>query len=336
MPTSPAVIQGIQTAGLRPIPLNKIWLKRQGSGSTNLLALAPITTVPSVNGFYHYFDENGVINTGGAADPTVPKSFDQPATPGGLKITSAAYTVNNYAWGAQVITEDDEREFAARGESAIAIFTDKLARQGVQHHAKTFGAVIAASGSYSAGAISGPALGTTPSGDLIGAVNTALEQFVASGLDLDEGEWAAVCNDVTYNTLIKAYQVATYGAVAAYSGSSQRLGYADRSAVDQFFARAFFRPLKLTVSTHTYQNLAGTVTRVIPDGLLSIFKVADGLGSSGFLQTFVTDASGATGRVVSYPAYNPVGTGVYVKNQYGIVTLGGASKFGQRITGLTS
>lgn len=336
MPTSPAVIQGIQTAGLRPIPLNKIWLKRQGSASTNLLALAPVTTVPSVNGFYHYFDENSVINTGGVNDPFLPKAFDTPATPGGLKITSAAYTVNNYSWGKQVITEDDEREFAARGESALAIFANKLAAQGVQHHAKTFGAVIAASGSYSASAISGPALATTPSGDLIGAVNTALEQFVASGIDVSEGEYAAVCNDVTYNTLIKAYQVATYGAVAAYSGSSQRLGYADHSAVEQFFARAFFRPLKLTVSTHTYQTLAGTVSRVIPDGLLSIFKVADGLGSSGFLQTFVTSSDGSTGRVITGPSYDPMGTQIYVKNQYGIVTLGGASKFGQRITGLTS
>jgi hypothetical protein len=336
---NPAVIQGIQSGSLRPGILQRIWLKRQGSDSKSLLGVAPITTVPTLSGYYHYWNENGTINSGGAADPLIAKTLDQPATPGGLALTSAAYNVLNYAWGGQVIPNETVQEFAARGEDVIAAFTEKLATQGVQHHAKSVGTLINTSGSYSDSAISGPALATTPSGDLIGAVNTALLGFIANGVSItDEADdFVAVINTTTYATIVKAYQIKEYGAIAAISGPSTFVtGYSDRGAVERFFRNAFMRPIRLVVSDHTTQTMTGTVTNVITDGYMSIFKVARGQGDSGFLSTFTTDSAGATGRVITYPMYNPQGTGIYVKGLYGVTVLGGSSKFARLITGLTA
>lgn len=340
MPTSPAVIQGIQSGNLQPGILQKIWLKRQGSTSTSLLGVAPITVVPTLSGYYHIWNENGVINTGGSNDPLVAKSLDQPATPGGLQLTSAQFTVLNYAWGAQVITNETVAEFAARGEDVIAAYTDKLAVQGVQHHAKTVGSVINASGSYSASAISGPGLATTPSGDLIGALNTALLGFLSNGVEIQnpEDDWVAVTNTTTAATLLKAYQVLARPVAAITGPSTFTTGYATMDLLETFFKTCTIRKagLRLIVDDHTTQTLAGTVSNVITDGYLSIFKVAKGQGDSGFLQTFTTNAAGATGRVETYPMYNPMGTGIHVKGLYGVTVLGGSSKFARLITGLTA
>ena len=336
---NPAVIQGIQSGNLRPGILQRIWLKRQGSDATSLLSVAPITTVPTLSGYYHYWDENGVINSGGSADPLVAKSLDQPAQPGGLKLTSAAYSVLNYAWGHQTIVDETVQEFAARGEDVLAAYTEKLAAQGVQHHAKTVGTVLNTSGSYSESAISGPGLATTPSGDLIGAVNTALLGFIANGVSImqPDDDFVAVINTTTYATIVKAYQIKEYGAIAAISGPSTfATGFNDRGAVERFFKNAFMRPLRLVVSDHTTQTQAGTVSNVITDGYMSIFKVARGQGDSGFLSTFTTDSSGVTGRVISYRQNNPEGIGIYVKGLYGVTVLGGSSKFARLITGLTA
>ena len=336
---NPAVIQGIQSGNLRPGILQKIWLKRQGSSSLSLASVAPIVAVPTLNGYYHVWDENGTINTGGAANPLVAKTLDQPAMPGGLKLTSAQYQVLNYAWGGQVIPNETVQEFSARGEDVIAAYTEKLAVQGVQHHAKTVGSVLNTTGSYSDSAISGPALATTPSGDLIGAVNEALLGFISNGVSISDpdDDFVAVISATTYATIVKAYQIKEYGAIAAISGPSTFVtGFSDRGAVERFFKNAFMRPLRLVVSDHTTQTQTGTVTSVITAGNMSIFKVARGQGDSGFLTTFTTDSAGATGRVITYPAYNPQGVGIYVKGLYGVTVLGGSSKFARLITGLTS
>ena len=104
------------------------------------------------------------------------------------------------------------------------------------------------------------------------------------------------------------------------------------SQLKAWFASKLLIPVELVVFPHyvTTQQ-GGTTTPAIPtviggmspsDDVLSIFKVAESYGSSGFLQTMTPNPSEATGTVHTYPVYNPQGQGLHIECDLGVTVVG--------------
>jgi hypothetical protein len=150
---------GVNTGALRPGVLQRISLFRTGAAGTQSMELSPIVKVPTRQGFYHYFAENDALPGGdfSAVSATGAQSiqavdYDTPASPGGLRITSAAYQASIYRWGFNVFTLKQIDEFAARGEDITARYADKLSIQGRQHHAAITGYALRQSANYGSSA----------------------------------------------------------------------------------------------------------------------------------------------------------------------------------------
>jgi hypothetical protein len=104
------------------------------------------------------------------------------------------------------------------------------------------------------------------------------------------------------------------------------------SQLKAWFASKLLIPVELVVFPHyvTTQQ-GGTSSPAIPtvigggnagDGVLSIFKVAESYGSSGFIQTMTPNPSEATGTVHTYPVYNPQGQGLHIECDLGVTVVG--------------
>jgi hypothetical protein len=78
-------------------------------------------------------------------------------------------------------------------------------------------------------------------------------------------------------------------------------------------------------------------TSVMTDGDVALFKVAEGYGDSGFLQTFTPDPNAALGQIYSYDTNNPKGIALHVESDYGVTVLGGqGNKWSRLITGISA
>ena len=336
----PAV--GVNTGALRPGILQRISLFRAGATGTEALGLAPVVKVPTRQGFYHYFAENDALVTDGAQG-IQPVDYDTPATASGLRISSASYQASLFRWGYNVFTLKQIDEFAARGEDIVARYTDRLSIQGRQHHAKIVGAALTDTANYGAGAIT-PTNAGTAAADLQDAFNEALEGIARDGADISAGRWVAVCNLTTARRLIKKNQVFEMGyslAAATVSGAlaQVRTGTANFGQLNTFFASQLITPGVEFVVLPQFLPTAASQTgaSVMPDGDVAIFKVAEGYGDSGFLQTFTPDPNAALGQIYSYDTNNPKGIALHVESDYGVTVLGGtANKWARLITGISA
>jgi hypothetical protein len=317
---------GVNSGALRPGILQRISLYRGGSDSAVSLELSPIVKVMTRAGFYHFFAENDALVTNGAQG-IKPIELDTPAVPGGLRISSGSYNSSVYRWGHQVFTLKQIQEFAARAEDITAVFAMKLQTQGAQHHAAVVGSALSTQGNYGSG-LSVPN-GNAASASLQSTFNSLLLASAADGADIFTGRWVAVCNLNTANVLLQKNEVQQMGysiAAATVGGAlaQARTGAADWSQLKAFFASKLICPVDF-VCLPQFLPTAGsqTGTPVMTDGLVSIYKVAEANGDSGFIQTFTPDPNAALGQVISYDSQNPRGIAMYIESDYAVQVLGG-------------
>lgn len=325
---------GVNTGALRPSVLQQISLPRFGATGREAALVSPIIKVDTRQGFYHFFLDNDQLNVGPSGNANSPVGYDSPASPGGLRISSGTYQAGIYRFGQMNFSTKQIAEFEARGSDILATYTQKLLAQGTQLMTSLVGTAIATSANYAY--TDSITVTATPAADLQGALNQLIIDIMAGGADLSSGRFVAACNMEVANKLLKLTQVATSGYALASDGTDfARTGVTDMSQLKAWFASKLLIPVELVVFPHyvTTQQ-GGTTTPAIPgiiggggglvagSDLLSIFKVAESYGSSGFLQTMTPNPSEATGTVHTYPVYNPQGQGLHIECDLGVTVVG--------------
>lgn len=322
---------GVNTGALRPSVLQQISLPRFGATGREAALVSPIIKVDTRQGFYHFFLDNDQLNVGPSGNAQSPVGYDSPASPGGLRISSGTYQAGIYRFGQMNFSTKQIAEFEARGSDILATYTQKLLAQGTQLMTSLVGTAIATNANYAYAdslAITG-----APTADLQGKLNALIIDIMAGGADLSSGRFVAACNMEVANKLLKLTQVATSGYALASDGTDfARTGVTDMSQLKAWFASKLLIPVELVVFPHyiTTQQ-TGVTAPAIPavigggnagDDVLSIFKVAESYGSSGFLQTMTPNPSEATGTVHTYPVYNPQGQGLHIECDLGVTVVG--------------
>ena len=324
---------GVNTGALRPSVLQQISLPRFGATGREAALVSPIIKVDTRQGFYHFFLDNDQLNVGPSGNANSPVGYDSPASPGGLRISSGTYQAGIYRFGQMNFSTKQIAEFEARGSDILATYTQKLLAQGTQLMTSLVGTTIATAANYAY--TDTLTITSTPTADLQGTLNQLIIDIMAGGADLSSGRFVAACNMEVANQLLKLTQVAESG--YALASDSQATGYArtgvtDMSQLKAWFASKLLIPVELVVFPHyvTTQQ-GGTSNPAIPvvigganagDSVLSIFKVAESYGSSGFLQTMTPNPSEATGTVHTYPVYNPQGQGLHIECDLGVTVVG--------------
>jgi hypothetical protein len=320
---------GVNTGALRPSVLQQISLPRFGATGREAALVSPIIKVDTRQGFYHFFLENDQLSVGPSGNAQSPVGYDSPASPGGLRITSGTYQAGIYRFGQMNFSTKQIAEFEARGSDILATYSRKLLAQGTQLMTSLVGTAIATAANY---AYTSPLTITgTPAADLQGELNQLIIDIMAGGADLSDGRFVACCNMETANKLLKLTQVAESGYALSYDGTSvARTGVTDMSQLKAWFASKLLIPVELVVFPHYVTTQAtGASNPAIPaviggsgGDVLSIFKVAETYGSSGFLQTMTPNPAEATGSVHSYPVYNPQGQGMHIECDLGVTVVG--------------
>ena len=325
---------GVNTGALRPSVLQQISLPRFGATGREAALVSPIIKVDTRQGFYHFFLDNDQLNVGPSGNANSPVGYDSPASPGGLRISSGTYQAGIYRFGQMNFSTKQIAEFEARGSDILATYTQKLLAQGTQLMTSLVGTAIATSANYAY--TDSLTITSTPSADLQGDLNQLIINIMAGGADLSSGRFVAACNMEVANKLLKLTQVADSGYALASDGTNYaRTGVTDMSQLKAWFASKLLIPVELVVFPHyvTVQQ-GGTSSPAIPgvigsnggltpgSDLISIFKVAESYGSSGFLQTMTPNPSEATGTVHTYPVYNPQGQGLHIECDLGVTVVG--------------
>jgi hypothetical protein len=322
---------GVNTGALRPSVLQQISLPRFGATGREAALVSPIIKVDTRQGFYHFFLENDQLSVGPSGNAQSPVGYDSPASPGGLRITSGTYQAGIYRFGQMNFSTKQIAEFEARGSDILATYSRKLLAQGTQLMTSLVGTAIATSANYAYDDTL--TITSTPTADLQGKLNQLIIDIMAGGADLSDGRFVAACNMETANKLLKLTQVADAGFALASDGSNYaRTGVTDMSQLKAWFAAKLLIPVELVVFPHYVTTQAGgTSAPAIPavigggnagDDVLSLFKVAETYGSSGFLQTMTPNPAEATGSVHSYPVYNPQGQGMHIECDLGVTVVG--------------
>ena len=320
---------GVNTGALRPSVLQQISLPRFGATGREAALVSPIIKVDTRQGFYHFFLDNDQLNVGPSGNANSPVGYDSPASPGGLRISSGTYQAGIYRFGQMNFSTKQIAEFEARGSDILATYTQKLLAQGTQLMTSLVGTTIATAANYAyADTLT---IGGNPAADLQGKLNDQIIAIMAGGADLSNGRFVACCNMEVANSLLKLTQVAESGYALSYDGSGvTRTGVTDMSQLKAWFASKLLIPVELVVFPHyvTTQQ-GGASTPAIPaviggsgGNVLSIFKVAEGYGTSGFIQTMTPNPSEATGTVHTYPVYNPQGQGLHIECDLGVTVVG--------------
>ena len=321
---------GVNTGALRPSVLQQISLPRFGATGREAALVSPIIKVDTRQGFYHFFLDNDQLNIGPSGNATSPVGYDSPASPGGLRISSGTYQAGIYRFGQMNFSTKQIAEFEARGSDILATYTQKLLAQGTQLMTGLVGQAIATAANYAY--TDSLTITAAPTADLQGKLNQLIIDIMAGGADLSSGRFVAACNMEVANALLKLTQVAESGYALASDGQAgtyARTGVTDMSQLKAWFASKLLIPVELVVFPHylTVQQ-TGVTTPAIPaviggsGQVLSIFKVAEGYGSSGFLQTMTPNPSEATGTVHTYPVYNPQGQGLHIECDLGVTVVG--------------
>jgi hypothetical protein len=323
---------GVNTGALRPSVLQQISLPRFGATGREAALVSPIIKVDTRQGFYHFFLENDQLQVGPSGNAQSPVGYDSPASPGGLRITSGTYQAGIYRFGQMNFSTKQIAEFEARGSDILATYSRKLLAQGTQLMTSLVGTAIATFGNYAH--TDTLSISATPAADLQGSLNQLIINIMAGGADLSSGRFVACCNMEVANGLLKLTQVAESGYALASDGQSAgsyaRTGVTDMSQLKAWFASKLLIPVELVVFPHyvTTQS-TGVSSPAIPaviggsgGSVLSIFKVAETYGDSGFLQTMTPNPAEATGSVHSYPVYNPQGQGMHIECDLGVTVVG--------------
>lgn len=324
---------GVNTGALRPSVLQQISLPRFGATGREAALVSPIIKVDTRQGFYHFFLDNDQLNVGPSGNANSPVGYDSPASPGGLRISSGTYQAGIYRFGQMNFSTKQIAEFEARGSDIVATYTQKLLAQGTQLMTSLVGTTISTAANYAYS--DALAITSTPTADLQGTLNQLIIDIMAGGADLSGGRFVAACNMEVANQLLKLTQVAESGYALASDGTAgtyARTGVTDMSQLKAWFASKLIIPVELVVFPHyvTTQQ-GGTSSPAIPliigganpgDSALSIFKVAEGYGSSGFIQTMTPNPAEATGTVHTYPVYNPQGQGLHIECDLGVTVVG--------------
>ena len=320
---------GVNTGALRPSVLQQISLPRFGATGREAALVSPIIKVDTRQGFYHFFLDNDQLNVGPSGNANSPVGYDSPASPGGLRISSGTYQAGIYRFGQMNFSTKQIAEFEARGSDILATYTQKLLAQGTQLMTSLVGTTIATAANYAY--TDALTISSAPTADLQGTLNQLIIDIMAGGADLSNGRFVAACNMEVANALLKLTQVASSGYALASDGSDfARTGVTDMSQLKAWFASKLLIPVELVVFPHyvTTQQ-GGTSNPAIPaviggsgGGVLSIFKVAESYGSSGFIQTMTPNPSEATGTVHTYPVYNPQGQGLHIECDLGVTVVG--------------
>ena len=325
---------GVNTGALRPSVLQQISLPRFGATGREAALVSPIIKVDTRQGFYHFFLENDQLQVGPSGNAQSPVGYDSPASPGGLRITSGTYQAGIYRFGQMNFSTKQIAEFEARGSDILATYSRKLLAQGTQLMTSLVGTAIATAANYAYDDTL--TITATPTADLQGKLNQLIIDIMAGGADLSDGRFVACCNMETANKLLALTQVASAGFALASDGTNYaRTGVTDMSQLKAWFAAKLLIPVELVVFPHyvTTQS-SGTSSPAIPavigggnagDDVLSLFKVAETYGSSGFLQTMTPNPAEATGSVHSYPVYNPQGQGMHIECDLGVTVVGATS-----------
>ena len=320
---------GVNTGALRPSVLQQISLPRFGATGREAALVSPIIKVDTRQGFYHFFLDNDQLNIGPSGNANSPVGYDSPASPGGLRISSGTYQAGIYRFGQMNFSTKQIAEFEARGSDILATYTRKLLAQGTQLMTSLVGTTIATFNNYAY--TDGLAITSTPTADLQGSLNQLIINIMAGGADLSGGRFVACCNMEIANQLLKLTQVADAGFALASDGSNfARTGVTDMSQLKAWFASKLLIPVELVVFPHYVTvQASGVSSPAIPTviggsggDVLSIFKVAETYGSSGFLQTMTPNPAEATGSVHSYPVYNPQGQGMHIECDLGVTVVG--------------
>jgi hypothetical protein len=320
---------GVNTGALRPSVLQQISLPRFGATGREAALVSPIIKVDTRQGFYHFFLDNDQLNVGPSGNANSPVGYDSPASPGGLRISSGTYQAGIYRFGQMNFSTKQIAEFEARGSDILATYTQKLLAQGTQLMTSLVGTTIATAANYAY--TDALTISSAPTADLQGTLNQLIIDIMAGGADLSNGRFVAACNMEVANALLKLTQVASSGYALASDGSDfARTGVTDMSQLKAWFASKLLIPVELVVFPHyvTTQQ-GGTSNPAIPaviggsgGSVLSIFKVAESYGSSGFIQTMTPNPSEATGTVHTYPVYNPQGQGLHIECDLGVTVVG--------------
>ena len=320
---------GVNTGALRPSVLQQISLPRFGATGREAALVSPIIKVDTRQGFYHYFLDNDQLNVGPSGNANSPVGYDSPASPGGLRISSGTYQAGIYRFGQMNFSTKQIAEFEARGSDILATYTQKLLAQGTQLMTSLVGTTIATLANYAyADTLT---ITSTPAADLQGKLNDQIIAIMAGGADLSNGRFVAACNMEVANALLKLTQVAESGYALSYDGAGvTRTGVTDMSQLKAWFASKLLIPVELVVFPHYVTTQQGGLSSpAIPaviggsgGGVLSIFKVAEGYGTSGFIQTMTPNPSEATGTVHTYPVYNPQGQGLHIECDLGVTVVG--------------
>jgi len=323
---------GVNTGALRPSVLQQISLPRFGATGREAALVSPIIKVDTRQGFYHFFLDNDQLNVGPSGNANSPVGYDSPASPGGLRISSGTYQAGIYRFGQMNFSTKQIAEFEARGSDILATYTRKLLAQGTQLMTSLVGTTIATAANYAN--TTSLTITSTPTADLQGTLNLQIIAIMQGGADLSGGRFVACCNMEVANQLLALTQVADAGFALASdgqaAGSYARTGVTDMSQLKAWFASKLIIPVELVVFPHyvTTQQ-GGTSAPAIPTviggsggGVLSLFKVAESYGDSGFIQTMTPNPSEATGTVHSYPVYNPQGQGLHIECDLGVTVVG--------------
>lgn len=324
---------GVNTGALRPSVLQQISLPRFGATGREAALVSPIIKVDTRQGFYHFFLENDQLSVGPSGNANSPVGYDSPASPGGLRISSGTYQAGIYRFGQMNFSSKQIAEFEARGSDILATYSRKLLAQGVQLMTSLVGTTISTFDNYAY--TDTLTVSTNLAADLQGSLNNQIIDIMAGGADLSDGRFVACCNMETANALLKLTQVAESGYALASDGSTfARTGVTDMSQLKAWFASKLLIPVELVVFPHYVTNQAtGVSSPAIPaiiggggsyagKATLSLFKVAETYGSSGFIQTMTPNPSEAAGTVHTYPVYNPQGQGMHVECDLGVTVLG--------------
>lgn len=320
---------GVNTGALRPSVLQQISLPRFGATGREAALVSPIIKVDTRQGFYHFFLDNDQLNIGPSGNANHPVGYDSPASPGGLRISSGTYQAGIYRFGQMNFSTKQIAEFEARGSDILATYTRKLLAQGTQLMTSLVGTTIATAANYAY--TDTLTITSAPTADLQGKLNGLIIDIMQGGADLSGGRFVACCNMEVANDLLKLTQVADAGFALASDGSNYaRTGVTDMSQLKAWFASKLIIPVELVVFPHyvTTQQ-GGTSAPAIPaviggsgGNVLSLFKVAESYGDSGFIQTMTPNPSEATGTVHSYPVYNPQGQGLHIECDLGVTVVG--------------
>jgi len=320
---------GVNTGALRPSVLQQISLPRFGATGREAALVSPIIKVDTRQGFYHFFLDNDQLNIGPSGNANSPVGYDSPASPGGLRISSGTYQAGIYRFGQMNFSTKQIAEFEARGSDILATYTRKLLAQGTQLMTSLVGTTIATFANYAY--YDSLAISSAPQADLQGYLNQLIINIMAGGADLSGGRFVACCNMEVANALLKLTQVAEAGyALASDTSSYARTGVTDMSQLKAWFASKLIIPVELVVFPHYVTTQQGgtsspAIPAVIGGGggqVLSLFKVAESYGDSGFIQTMTPNPSEATGTVHSYPVYNPQGQGLHIECDLGVTVVG--------------